>query len=125
MGLADALDMLEADEDGAIAPKRARLMQLAAEIERTASRINRNVSLCDDADNVELTALRAKVKAQMAQLKTLPADIFAEIIPSANYETRRFILERFRFMCRLSRNDDGDLLAMMSLQLGGEDHTNL
>jgi site-specific DNA recombinase len=150
--LAKALDESERDAGQAIQPKRDRLATVAAEVERTHARINRNVSLYDDADDAELSALRDKVKAMAAQLKALQAErerlqaeveqgapsaalradilaaaeIYAAIIPEADYAARRFILERFRVMCRLRRDDDGELHADISLRLNeSEGHNNL
>ena len=143
--LTTALERIAARAQEDLSPQRDRLAALAADAERLERRIRVWVNHYADAGDTELEALRAEVRAageQLAALKAQRARLEAEIaqaeitpaqvrdtvalvgqlrdyIPEADYEAKRYILERLGIQCRLRRTEDGQTWADVTANLPG------
>ena len=131
----------------ALAPLRSRLAALDGEMDRYERRIRVWVGQYGDASDVELAELKAQVRRasdQMAALREerarLKADIdqatvspqqFADIeaqarelreyLPSADYDAKRYVLDRLDVQGRLRRNEAGELVCEVSADALGPD----
>lgn len=144
--LAAALERIAARALVDLTPKRDRLGELDKEAGRLERRIWVWVKQYADAGEIELEALRGEVKRageQLAAVKTERARVEAEIaqaaitpaqvgdamtlaaqlrdyIPEADYDAKRYILERLGIRCRLRRTEAGEVLADVTANLPGQ-----
>jgi hypothetical protein len=72
---------------------------------------------------------RARVEAEIAQAAITPAQVgdamtlaaqLRDYIPEADYDAKRYILERLGIRCRLRRTEAGDVLADVTANLPGQ-----
>jgi hypothetical protein len=139
-----ALRELEQRNAKDIAPKQTRLTQLDKEIDRERRAINIWVKSYPDASSdEELEDLKANVKTASNRLEKLRKDrdnlaseiqqgtvsqaqqrelveliqLYREEILNADYETKRFMFDRFKLVCRLRYDEDGTQRLDMSIQI--------
>ncbi len=131
----------------ALTPLHDRVKGIDAEIDRLERRIGDWVAQYADASEFELGALKSQVrrasdqmtahrdernraKAEIARSAISPAqfsdvaavaDQLREYIPHADYEAKRYVLDRLDVQARLKRNEAGELICEASADALGSD----
>lgn len=142
--LISALAHIENQKADEILPKRERLTQIETAITKLERKITAHVSLYADATEIELKNLRDEVKKASISRDnfikererltleldqtTLSADkqrdliqataIYRDLIPNADEDSRRYIIERLEVICQVQRHANDHLTAEVSCNLG-------
>lgn len=144
--LTTALERLATRALDDLAPAPDRLAAVINETQRIERRIPVWVNQYADAGRTELDALRGEVRRaeerltalateradlerQIAQAAVTPAQLqdstalaaqLREYIPNADYDAKRYVLDRLGIRCRLRRTEAGDVWADVTANLPGQ-----